>query len=191
MAIPYQRVISANAYKNNGGTVVMGGNATTTGGGPNGPNVTNVPDLTNIVRNDVYYGSKVPNAETNATIAAGSDTKPTYKPISAGTYRNFPERNFLIRGSTSPTTIAGVANTIMQSPGRRGRTRSIHYLESRRTIRITGWDYATGAATIGSVASDSFGQDHAARPTASIPGEWAYVVGKPVTQADYPARYLW
>jgi hypothetical protein len=194
MARPYQRVIAANAYKNNGATVVKGGAADTTGTTVNGPNATNVPYSAVVTRPAASpWGSKVQNPETDATIAAGTDTAATYKPLSAGNFATQSTTSWLMRGAGAMSTLAGVANTILNCPAAyRGRKHSIHRNESRRTIQISSWDYATGAATISSVTEDSFGEDHAARPTQDIPGEMVYLVsGNVPTQHDYAARKLW
>lgn len=194
MARPYQRVIAANAFKNNGGTVVMGGNADTTGTTVNGPNASNVPFQDVVTRTSgTPHGSKVQNPQTDAEIAAGTDTAATYKPLSAGVFAGQSTTSWLMRGAGAMDTLAGVANTILNCPAaQRGRKHSIHRNESRRTIQISSWDYASGAATISSVSNDSFGQDHAARPTQDIPGEMVYLVsGNVPTQHDYAARKLW
>jgi len=193
MARPYQKAVTGSTYKNNGATVVYGGNATTTGTTINGPNVSNVPFTGVVARQTATpYGSKVPNPQSNAEIAAGTDTSATFQPIAAGNFATMDLTSYLMRGSSAQVTLAGVANTLLNSTARRGRHRSINYKESDRCIHISGWDYATGTATITSVESVSFGNDHAARPTQAVPGEWQYLVsGNTPTQANYPARTQW
>ena len=194
MARPYQKVLTANPFRNNGAVVVKGGNANLTGTTVNGPNVTAAPFADVVARAPATpYGSQVPKPQSGAEIAAGVDTAGTFQPIAAGNFATMDLTSWLIRGGSAQVTLAGVANTLLNSPAaQRGRKHSIHRKETDRCIHITSWDYATGVATISSVELVSFGDDHAARPSQTTPGELVYLVSGAVpTQANYATKTLW
>jgi hypothetical protein len=204
MARPYQKAKTANEFKDNGATVVWGGNADTTTGLT--PAVTNVPDT--VVTTDPGYVTRqrVPNPQTDAEIAAGSDTSGTYKPLSAGTFAVMAAGTYIIKAG-SQDQIAGTTVAALRSPANVIATYRKHGIRSRyliRTIIISGWSYTTGAATITSadaqMASGIDGTiytnlrliDHEASaeqsPTLAIPGELAYALGDGPQTDEYQAR---
>jgi hypothetical protein len=177
MATPYQPAISGNRYKNNGGTLLNGGNHT------EGLVITKSPK--DIARN-LGYGGKI----VLAVSAATSGHLGTYKPYSAGTFAYVQQPDTWIAIRTG-TKISGVTTSRLQS----GATdvslfRAIPKTESCRRLNITSWSYTTHAATKGGSAGDlsSFGQDHAARPTNAIPGELVFFVGNSAVQYDYKPK---
>lgn len=202
MSRPYQKAIKANDWKKeNGGTVVWGGNADTT----NGP-ITNAPDTTVTTRsNNATFGSKVQDPETDATIAAGTDTAPTYKPLSAGNFATMAAGYYIIKAGSQDqiagTTVSGLRKAANPMPGYRKKAVRARY--NIRTIVISSWNYATGAATISSDGSTADtveaadgttpasyrAADDAADPTMSVPGELCYIEdGKSPTTDEYQER---
>ncbi len=201
------KAVSGNNYKDNGATVVWGGAATTTG---LTPGVTNVPDV--VVTTQVGYATRqrVPLPETDSTIAAGTDTAPTYKPLSAGTFAIMAAGVYIIKAGPD-RLIAGVVNADIGKPSNPIATYRKHAVRSRyqiRTIKISSWNYATGAATItsdGSTADTVASADgwntyanyrladdaasSATSPTLAVPGELTYRTGAPAPVTDeYQAR---
>ena len=178
MTAPYQKMISGNPYKHNGGVVLNGGNHTA--------GTVTVKTLSDIARN-LGYGAKVVLAVSPAT----SGHLGTYKPYAAGTFAYVQQPDSWI-GLKIGTKISGVTTTRLAS----GATdvslfRAIPRKESTRRLNITSWSYSTHAATKGVNAGDSssFGQDHAARPTSAVPGEFVFQYGAPTPlQADYKPR---
>lgn len=110
-----------------------------------------------------------------------------------------PTREFVIKGYS--TTLGGTATTGLQFPGSDfGNTRNpIHVKESWRTTRVATairnnqWsDYTGGFMTLPTAATDSFGADHAGRPSGEVPGELAYEYGNASGwMEDYQRRELW
>jgi hypothetical protein len=181
------KIIPANDRKDNGATVVWGGNATTTG---YTPAVTNVPDTLVTTHKPGPHGSKVPGPESAVKIAHGTDTKGTFKPYAAGDFATMQAGEYLIRLYSH--YIAGVANTLLSSPANlSGFYRGIHRKENRRHTKILSWDYATGAATKGTPVNIQFGDDHASRPTMAIPGELSYAFAPLPVNDDYQPRTQW
>lgn len=178
MTAPYQAAVSGNRYKNNGGVVLNGGNHT------EGLVVTKSPKDIAI---NLGYGTKVVLAVSEAT----SGHLGTYKPYSAGTFAYVQQPDAWLAFKTG-TKISGVTTTRFQS----GATdvslfRAIPKKESARRLTITSWNYRTNAATKAGTSGDSssFGQDHAARPTNAVPGEFVMQVGAPTpTQYDYKPK---
>jgi len=115
------------------------------------------------------------------------------KAYSSGTLAYQQAGNYVIRGVS--TTLSGAANTAIQSPGSdNGRRRPIHYNEVVYTTHApSGYYYHTGLPVNGvTTESGIFANDHAARPTAAIPGELTLHQGALAapTNFDYPARTL-
>lgn len=174
-----KKAITANDYQNCGGTVLLGGNATTSGATPA---VSNVLGKGSLNYHSGRYGASVP------VYSATSGNK---KAVSAGNWAKMVANQYVIKGYCS--YLGGVANTKLNSSVGAGNIhKSIHAKTTRVTVHITSWNYATGVATKGANTTDDFGADNAATPTASVPGELTYLVtGLTPTQTDYEARKLW
>lgn len=138
-------------------------------------------------------GTKVTAAETDATIAAGTDTKPTYKPYSSGTYAYWVNNKFVVRRLS--TTISGVANTKLYfGASNWAQRRSVNSIHQIRTLNYSAWNHLTGAATYTASTdilhwSGDTANDKEARPTRAIPGRLTYLpTGKSTTSANYPKK---
>ncbi len=169
--------ISANPTRNNGATVLFGGNANTTGVKPN---VTNAPFLSVVGPTaDLLFQS----GTAQGVIFAKS----------AGTFGKLTPGSYIAKRMT--TTLAGIADTTLLTGGADfANRRSINYNESNYTLHAvsSSWNYVTGAFLYNPppVSNDSYGTDDAARPTRAIPGELQYSEGTgPIpTQKDYSAK---
>lgn len=147
---------ASSPVKNNGGIVPRGGNVSS-----NGP-VTASDTLTQGYQSKGVGGTGVVQssnlgtgkAVTGATFAAQ---------MASGKY-------VMMRYGY----VGGNASSFLNSAAGDFGRRAIHYKENRRSYHITSWNYQTGAATKGAETNDSFGQDHAARPTRAIPGEFVF-----------------
>lgn len=201
---------TTNPYKNNGGSVVLGGNANLS----SGP-ITNVPTIANIVGFGARPTYSVSNPVTNAQISQHASvpvTKSTYQTYSSGEYARMRAGYYLARTYTN--ALAGVANTVFNCPGSENPYRdAIHKPTRVRATTLTGLSWASPSGnnangepkqgvvytftesdqnqnlggTIGT--PNSFGPDDAANPTRALPGEFAMIQdGKTVSQKDYPAR---
>lgn len=177
MAVPYQKSITANAYKNNSATILFGNRAT------GATNATNTPGLTL-----VGYGARVPGAKVV--------TNYTQKSISGGVFAGM-ERGYYIM-MRNQTRVAGTALTVLQSgAGDFAQKRSINWTIKQRSYLVvtTGWNYVTGRLLGTPTAQqDKFdegtfngtGNDLAATPTRAIPGRLVYLqTGKNATAASY------
>lgn len=136
-------------------------------------------------------------AETNATIAAGTDSRGVYETYAAGTFNYYNNSKFILFGYSGTNTLSGVSNAKLAFPSSDVLRNSIHKRETYRTLHASSWNWVTGVAATktltldwaGVVATDS--TDHAARPTRAVPGELTYLeTGKTPTNADYPAKTL-
>jgi len=154
-------------HRNNGATVVYGGNVDSS------PTVTQVLSKETTGYHSGVHGATVPESANFGT----------HKPYSGGTFRYQMEAGKFV-GMRYTGYISGVANTVLErgAGGGMGR-RSIHWLESYRRLDITSWNYVTGAATKGVNAGASVtyknirgsgNVDDAAHPTRAIPGEYVF-----------------
>lgn len=116
------------------------------------------------------------------------------KPLSSGTFNSQVKGLYIIRRVT--TSLAGVANTILQSGAANSRRRSIHSIQSVRGTTLSAWSFASLTYEGNPVYTwttykslDDLGADHAAAPTAAVPGELTYRTGKklPVND-DYKSK---
>lgn len=178
-----QKAVTANAYKNNGGTIKKAGNANTTTG-PITASRTLMQDA-----KTTTYGAKVVLSSGSTGSSGNLGTASAFTnfayPMVAGRY--------IMKKNTS--YVNGSANTLLTScAGDFGIRRSIPKLETTRALGsgyLTSWDYETGAITKGANAGGliSFGNDDAARPTNAVPGELAYKTGaKLPVQDDYKPK---
>ena len=173
--------VTGNAVKNDGGTVAFANAGTST-------RITNSPDLTTMAGDKGPMGSRVAGPETNATIAAGTDTKGTFAPVSGGQFGKLRASQYVVRTATTHIANVAYANGVFAGADY-GLGRYPVPKESTKTIHISDWSYITGAATVAGVSTNPFGTDQAARPTRSVPGELVYMAtGNLPTQADYPAK---
>lgn len=178
------KCISGNTIKNNGTTILQGGNVTTTG---RLPNVTSsLTPQTNAYHPS--YGAHV----FLAVSPTSSGNVGTTKILSTGYFAQMKRGQYIVRGL--PTNLAQITttnNALVSGASDFGVRRPIARLETTRTNNITAWDYATGVPTYGGSrgASESFGNDNAARPTMAVPGKLVFFTGKPVpTATAYAAK---
>lgn len=140
--------------------------------------------------------SKVSVTRTNQDVFASVpyDGDDAGKAISAGDFAHDHPRGIIL---TSTTEIAGQNSTTLNSAGSTPvLTTSINKIESLTTVKTaTGirdnkYNRYTGVWDNGypQTSTDSLGNDDAARPTRSLPGELVYSLGKTPVQADYPAK---
>lgn len=198
------KAITANAYKNDGATVVYGGNVVS-----GDRVVTNTLGRTVVGYHTSRHGSKVPSPRSNAQIAAGA-TIPTFKPLSSGNFAQQTKGRYIIRGYTA--YLANVATNVLTYGSHLVARRSIHKNERLRTTFVSAfsWTAPTGNNASNNPQStttysytesnqnslayspntDGFdGNDNAARPTRAIPGELVMLTGSPTpSQLDYPEK---
>lgn len=185
MATTY--AVANTGKKNNNGTVLNGGNVSSTG--PLSNNLTLGKSAYSI-----QYGSRVPPANNPRVGTAPA-------PISGGTYAVMADGKYIAR-YISGNVIAGVSNTVLRGPASDYSRRPINKSEKARRYNIISWDYVTGAATKGGSAGASYNMvdplvpggstasfDSAANPTFSVPGELVYMYGSVLPkQDDYKPR---
>jgi hypothetical protein len=140
--------------------------------------------------------SKVSVTRTNQDVFAstpynGDDAD---KAISAGSFAHDHPRGLIL---TSTTEIAGQDSSVLKSAGSTPvLTTSINKIESVSTvktasgIRSNKYNRYTGAWDSGypQTSTDSLGNDEAARPSRSVPGELVYNLGTTPVQVNYPAK---
>lgn len=176
----------SGAYKDNSATVMYGGNANTT----SGP-VTQVLDHTTMGYHSGKCGGVPQVPATDATIAAGGETSPTFKPFSGGTFAYQAANNYVIPGVSQ--TISGAASSVLKFCSMPKLRKSIHKREQVRTLRQSSWNLVTGAAATNTVEVHYAGvsgiTDHAARPSRAVPGELTIMeTGNSATDSDYSAK---
>ncbi len=98
------------------------------------------------------------------------------------------------------TTLAGVANTVLQTAADAERPRnSIHLLDNAPSPTftfLTNWTWARSGDILRysgqtAVSTPNWGQDNAGRPTAAVPGEFQWLQGGLVpTQNNYARRNI-
>jgi hypothetical protein len=178
MTLPYQKAVTGQPYKNNGGVVLNGGNTDSS---------VVVSKTPADIASNLGYGTNI----VLAVSAAQSGHLGTYKPFSAGTFA-YQQLAGDYTSFVIGTKISGVASTRLRSGGTDvSLFRAIPLREGTRRLSITSFSYTTHAATKGGTAGDasSFGTDHAARPTDAVPGELVYQYGGPTPlQDDYKPR---
>lgn len=186
MANPWQNAINANTGHTFGATI-MGGN---TGG-----IVTKSLGIETIGYHSGTHGSVVPGPATRG------DSAPTIgaqEIRSSGNWGKTVAGSYVMRLVT--TTLAGLANTALQSPASNSNEyRPIRLRESQRSITYGIWNLLTNqpatavshqfgfySLSAGDLATSSV--DNAAYPTRTIPGELTYLAtGTTPTNADYKA----
>ena len=181
--------ISGSTTRNNGATVLNGGNVDSTNA------VTNSDTLMDVLHKAGAYGGKVlastgTKFKPGVTTSKGSGTL-AYQPAAS-------DPQFLLRGYS--TKVNNVSNTILQSGSsdKAGR-RAINPIVKTHDYNITSIDYVTGIATkhgsAGAVKNyvkmdgTTAATDDAANPTRAIPGELVYMYGALTPkQDDYKAK---
>ncbi len=180
---------------NNGGTIVGAGNVSA-----DSP-ITKVIDV-NDLNTGSEYGSKV--VVNTATGAEFTDPHGVIKAKTSGTFAYTPAAgtNYLLRaaGDTNAGKVNGSSSSVLTVPGGVSN-KSIHSLETTRQLGT----YATAEFNVLAVPSSGvvpgrtkgtgagtevdYGQDDAASPTRSVPGELTYMFGSVTPkQDDYKAR---
>jgi hypothetical protein len=162
--------VTATSTKNKGGSVVNGG--------------------TTAVLDSVALGYSNVGVFGTAVVD-GTDTD---KALTAGTF-SFNNQAPVAKRVT--TSLSGVSNSFLQSGAAKpGVVRSIHFVQSVRTRRLTTairagyWNIYTGQfSSAPTVAVDTFATDNAANVSRAFPGQLTYKTGAPVpVQDDYPEK---
>lgn len=188
MTQPTIKAINANPIKLNNGTVLHGGNVSSTG--PIQKNLS-LADTTYLP----YYGSH-PNLADGSPVESG--TVGTQKAISAGVFAKMEENKYV--GKILGTRVAQTSNTFLRSGASdiSGRHPMNHYARGDRRYNITSWSYTTGAATKGGSAGvrvtyvdPETGNTQAVEPfpTKTVPGRIVFMVnGKSATRTTYSQK---
>ena len=184
--------ISGSTTRNNGATVLGGGNIDTSN-----DTVSSAPSLKSFLDNHSHVvGSRVLAStgtkwKSGITTGKGSGTL-AYQPTKE-------DPQFLIRSVASK--VNNTSNTVLYSGAsdKAGR-RAINHLAKNHRYHITSIDYKTGIATKGGSAGNAFNYvqaddgstaatDDAANPSRAIPGELVYMHGSLTPkQDDYKAK---
>ena len=183
-----QAAVSGNPYKNNGGTVIKGGNATTTTGSPFTSNKSLI-DMAVVTP----YGSQI---ALSSGSTGSSGNVGTFKSLTSGTfaYRMVAGRYIMKRATAF---VNGSASTFLTSGASESAERTMNpaVLETGRTLgsgATASFDVFTGTLTKGGNygGSMSWGTDNEARPTNAVPGELAYKTSAKLPVADeYAPKY--
>ena len=164
--------VTAMSTKNKGGSVIAAGSASS-----------------GVLSSRRATGSNL--AAFASTVVNGTNTDPANN---SGTFAYNNARPVAIRYTT---TLAGISNTFLLSgssnPSERrivNKTESVRTNRSATSIRAGNFNIYTGQFSVApTVASDSFGTDNAASPTAAVPGKLVYKIGNPVPfSKNYAAK---
>lgn len=148
----YAKVISANDLHDNGATVLMGGTIDASG--------TVTQSLGKAI---LGAGSKQPSGVVESAHVGTTNAN------DAGTFAKQTAGNYIVKGGDVTATLAGVAYRGLRGGGNQNQVRGIHSLVTRHTVKITAWNYATGAATKATGTDDNFGASYV-DPTRALPG---------------------
>lgn len=182
------KAITANTVKHNNGTVLMGGNVSSTGP------LANDLSLAETTHNPGFYGSRVVLADGSVL---ESGTIGTQKAISAGQFAKMEEGKYVAK--ILGTRVAQTSNTYLRSGAADIASRKpLHYAKGNRRYHITSWSYTTGAATKGGSAGAKVtyidpetGNTQASEPlpTKTVPGRLVYMInGKTPERDTYSSR---
>lgn len=173
--MPYMRAINSNTPHNNGGVVAYGGNVSA-----NNTAITRVGTFSDYSRTG-GYGSRVPAPNSDATIAAGTDTStPTYQPYSAGNFAKMVAGQYL--GIQISKYMAGVANTILLSGAADFSRKPFSSKDGKYTTFVSGWSVAQGSDDGPLVwtfteanKNANFWQDDAVSVSKAVPGSMVFL----------------
>ncbi len=166
-----QTVIGSGSTRNNGGTILHGGNIAST----------RWDNFSLIANNDTRkYSTLIPAATAHMV-----------KPYSAGNYGKMVANQYVVR--RMGTYIAGQSNTVLLSGASSFFRFPIKPLEGTRRLHITAWNAVTGAPTYGGNRGDAYSfhaidsgsvVDQAAHPSRAVPGELVYLRGGLIPYMD-------
>jgi hypothetical protein len=171
----WDKAITANPLRDNGATVIMGGNIDST------PTVTQA-----LAQTITGAGKRQPTGvyESAYTGATNANSGGTFAKLAAGQY--------VMKGGNVTTQLAGVAYRGLRGAGNQNQIRGIHTLLTRSTVLIDSWDYATGTPTynVGNPSSDDFDINSSyAAPTRALPGNLVMIDdGKSTTVVAYAGK---
>ena len=176
--------VTSGGPRNNGGTVLGGGNVNTTPSiGQPANAVTNAPGA------QILGAGRREQPRPVESAVLGNQ-----KVITAGIWARMNPEEWMIR-RVAETLAGGVATRVLKSGGSDfGQRQSIHFLNSRWTVHILSWDYATGVPTydVPKETEDQFGDDNAAGPvipTRAVPGQLVELwTGKLPESLEYEAK---
>ncbi len=181
---PYFRTAKSGAVKNNGATVLLGGNATTSG---LNPNVSQVLGATTLGYHSGSNGSLMPGPFTPLRYIPN---RCVTKAVSTGAYARMAAGQYIMILYCSQ--IAGLARTTLNCPGADfGRlpypARVSNFIRTQVFVMGGGWYWQTGIPvnrfeTTDTLASEAF-------PTRAIPGHITFAVSAQVrTTSNYSAK---
>jgi hypothetical protein len=157
------KAITANAVKNNSSTIMNAGT------------------VTGIKNISLGVGTVAPSMKPCVYSATSGNTKV----LSGGTFAYDAKPGEIIAlGACSK--INGSASSALSFTGKAAIRKNINGIIARRSMHITSWNYATGAATKGANTTDSFGTDYAITVSAAVPGNIVYLEnGKTPTESSF------
>lgn len=198
-----QKAVSANAYKNDGGVVLQGGDVS--------ENLTDLSLRTNLATNP-EYGTKV-TVDTPSAPFDYTDPHGVTKAKSAGTFAYTPpagsEFLLMAAGDTNAGKINGTASTLLSTPGGATEavinknlkstqvgtyaTRTFNVLATPSSGNFPGLTRGTNAGTAVTYVSTSGNYpavDDAATISKAVPGELTYRFGAalPTRNVAYKAK---
>lgn len=173
--------VTSSSTRNNGGAAIQTGSA-----------ASGKLDKVNVgsyyTRLGVFASTPIDGTNTNEANSSGTFAYNNTRPIA----------------KRYTTTLSGVSNTVLLSGAARpGLRRKVNKTESTTNrldttlIRSGGFNIytgkftnnQTGAVVKPTVQTDSFGQDDAATPTSSVPGELTYTLGGAPINTEYKPKY--
>lgn len=176
----FAKAISANPTKDNGATILNAGAANVAGGyGVHA--VTNNLTVMQTAFNPGQYSSIVPSHTA---------TSNTNKSVSGGTFATMVKGQYVLRAMNATSSLAGVANSVLNSPSSDYGRESIHYQKVQRYANLHTFSWTanrdnsptyTATYDTGTTAEQT---DNAAHPTRALPGQLVYRNGSPLPIQD-------
>lgn len=152
----WDKAIDANPLRDNGATVIMGGD------------IDSSPTVTQSLAQTITGAGRKPQPKPTESATLGN-----IKANSAGTFAVLAAGHYVVKGGNITTQLAGVAYRGLRGAGNQNQIRGIHTLLTRKTVLIDSWDYATGTPTFnaGNPSDDDFDINGSYQvPTRALPG---------------------
>ncbi len=163
------RAISGNTVRNNGATIMMGGNIQAV------PAANGTVFAVSNALGNTYMGFH--SGSNGSIVPLNPSTMGVGKALSSGTFANMVAGKFTMIGPSSQQ-IAGISSTLLQNSGMAGGRKSENsytgFFRNSAYIMTGGWVYTTGQPVFRRDQTDAIANE--TLPTMAIPGKFTYMI---------------
>ncbi len=174
----FNKAISGNTVRNNGGTIMFGGTLQTTVPTANGT----VFAVSNSLGN-TYFGYR--SGINGSLVPLSPSGFGVSKALSSGNFASMTAQKYIMIGLANQQ-IAGVASTLLLSPGawygRKNENSYVGFVRNSAYIMTGGWNYITGQPIFRRDETTSIPNE--TLPTYAIPGKLCYMVTGVTAKTD-------